>query len=175
MRKEGFTRVQIDGEIRTLDEDIQLAKTKKHDLEIVIDRLVVKDGIESRLADSMETAAKWSEGLVVVQEVEGPTHMYSQHFACPDCHISLPAIEPRMFSFNSPFGACPACSGIGSTMEVDEDRVIPDGNISFAEGAVVPLSSNPNAWFMRQLEGLLKEYGYDLNATFNELPKKYKI
>lgn len=147
-------------------------RLKKHDLEIVIDRLVIKEGIESRLADSMETAAKWGEGLVVVQEVDGLTHMYSQHFACPDCHISLPAIEPRMFSFNSPFGACPACSGIGSTMEVDEDRVIPDGNISFADGAVVPLSSNPNAWFMRQLEGLLVAHGYDLNATFNELPKK---
>lgn len=172
LRKEGFARVRIDGDIRTLDEDIELAKTKKHDIEIVIDRLVVKEGIESRLSDSMETAAKWGEGIVVVQEVDGPSHMYSQHFACPDCHISLPAIEPRMFSFNSPFGACPACLGIGSTMEVDEERVIPDGDVSFADGAVLPLSSNPNAWFMRQLEGLLKAHGYDLSATYNELPKK---
>lgn len=172
LRKEGFARVRVDGEIRTLDEDIELAKTKKHDLEIVIDRLVVKEGIESRLSDSMETAAKWGEGIVVVQEIDGPSHMYSQHFACPDCHISLPAIEPRMFSFNSPFGACPACLGIGSTMEVDEERVIPDGDVSFADGAVLPLSSNPNAWFMRQLEGLLKAHGYDLSATYNELPKK---
>ena len=172
MRKEGFSRVRVDGEVRTLDEDIELQKTKKHDIDVVVDRLVVKEGIESRLADSMETAAKWGEGLVVVAEVNGPEHMYSQHFACPDCHISLPKIEPRMFSFNSPFGACPACAGIGSTMEVDEDMVIPDPNVSFADGCVVALSNNPNAWFMRQLEGLLVQNGYSLNNTFAELPKK---
>lgn len=172
LRKEGFSRVRVDGVVRTLDEDIDLQKTKKHDIDVVVDRLVVKEGIESRLTDSMETAAKWGEGLVLVAEVDGPEHMYSQHFACPDCHISLPKIEPRMFSFNSPFGACPACAGIGSTMEVDEDMVIPDGSISFANGAVVALSNNPNAWFMRQLEGLLRQNGYSLNNSFDELPKK---
>ena len=172
LRKEGFSRVRVDGVVRTLDEDIDLQKTKKHDIDVVVDRLVVKEGIESRLTDSMETAAKWGEGLVLVAEVDGPEHMYSQHFACPDCHISLPKIEPRMFSFNSPFGACPACAGIGSTMEVDEDLVIPDGSISFANGAVVALSNNPNAWFMRQLEGLLRQNGYSLNNSFDELPKK---
>ena len=119
----------------------------------------------------METASKWAEGIVIVQEVDGPEHMYSQNFACPDCHISLPKIEPRMFSFNSPFGACPSCLGIGSTMEVDEERVIPDGSISFADGCVQALSSNPNAWFMRQLEGLLKANGYSLESTYDELPK----
>lgn len=172
LRKEGFVRVRVDGEIRLLDEEIELEKNKKHSIDIVIDRLVVKDGITSRLTDSMETAAKWGEGMVIVQEVDGEQHMYSQHFACPDCHISLPPIEPRMFSFNSPFGACPACSGIGSTMEVDEDRVIPDGDVPFIDGAVKPLSSNINAWFMRQLEGLLQSHGYDLTNTYNELPKK---
>lgn len=172
LRKEGFSRVRVDGVVRTLDEDIDIQKTKKHDIDVVVDRLVVKEGIESRLTDSMETAAKWGEGLVLVAEVDGPEHMYSQHFACPDCHISLPKIEPRMFSFNSPFGACPACAGIGSTMEVDEDMVIPDGSISFANGAVVALSNNPNAWFMRQLEGLLRQNGYSLNNSFDELPKK---
>lgn len=172
LRKEGFSRVRVDGVVRTLDENIDLQKTKKHDIDVVVDRLVVKEGIESRLTDSMETAAKWGEGLVLVAEVDGPEHMYSQHFACPDCHISLPKIEPRMFSFNSPFGACPACAGIGSTMEVDEDMVIPDGSISFANGAVVDLSNNPNAWFMRQLEGLLRQNGYSLNNSFDELPKK---
>lgn len=172
LRKEGFSRVRVDGVVRTLDENIDLQKTKKHDIDVVVDRLVVKEGIESRLTDSMETAAKWGEGLVLVVEVDGPEHMYSQHFACPDCHISLPKIEPRMFSFNSPFGACPACAGIGSTMEVDEDMVIPDGSISFANGAVVALSNNPNAWFMRQLEGLLRQNGYSLNNSFDELPKK---
>ena len=171
LRKEGFVRARVDGVVRTLDEDIALEKNKKHSIDIVVDRLVVKEGIESRLADSMETASKWAEGIVVIQEVDGPEHMYSQHFACPDCHISLPKIEPRMFSFNSPFGACPACLGIGSTMEVDEERVIPDGSISFADGCVQALSSNPNAWFMRQLEGLLKANGYSLESTYDELPK----
>ncbi len=171
LRKEGFVRVRVDGDVRTLDEDIVLQKTKKHTIEIVIDRLVVKGGITSRLSDSMETAAKWGDGLVTVQEVNGPAHLFSQHFACPDCHISLPPIEPRMFSFNSPYGACPACAGLGSTMEVDEDRVVPDPNVRFIDGAVLPLSSNPNAWFMRQLEGLLKAHGYSLESTFGELPK----
>lgn len=171
MRKEGFARVCIDGTVFTLDEDIQLDKNKKHDIEVVIDRLVVKLGIETRLADSMETAAQWGDGLVLVQEVDGLQHMYSQHFACPDCHISMPKIEPRMFSFNSPFGACPACSGLGSTMEVDEQRVIPDKTISFRDGAVVALSANPNAWFMRQLEGLLVQHGYSLDNSFQDLSK----
>lgn len=171
MRKEGFARVCIDGTVFPLDEDIQLDKNKKHDIEVVIDRLVVKPGIETRLADSMETAAQWGDGLVLVQEVDGLQHMYSQHFACPDCHISMPKIEPRMFSFNSPFGACPACSGLGSTMEVDEQRVIPDKTISFRDGAVVALSANPNAWFMRQLEGLLVQHGYSLDNSFQDLSK----
>ena len=171
LRKEGFARARVDGQVRTLDEDIYLEKNIKHTIDIVVDRLVVKEGIETRLADSMETAGKWAEGLVVVQEVDGPEHMYSQHFACSDCHISIPKIEPRMFSFNSPFGACPACAGIGSTMEVDEELVIPDGSISFADGAVLALSSNPNAWFMRQLEGLLKANGYSLDNCYDELPK----
>ena len=170
LRKEGFVRARVDGVVRTLDEDIILEKNKKHSIDIVVDRLVVKEGIESRLADSMETASKWAEGIVVIQEVDGPEHMYSQHFACPDCHISLSKIEPRMFSFNSPFGACPACLGIGSTMEVDEERVIPDGSITFADGCVQALSSNPNAWFMRQVEGLLKANGYSLDSTYDELP-----
>ena len=171
LRKEGFVRARVDGVVRTMDEDIILEKNKKHSIDIVVDRLVVKEDIESRLADSMETASKWAEGIVIVQEVDGPEHMYSQNFACPDCHISLPKIEPRMFSFNSPFGACPSCLGIGSTMEVDEERVIPDGSISFADGCVQALSSNPNAWFMRQLEGLLKANGYSLESTYDELPK----
>ena len=171
LRKEGFVRACVDGVVRTMDEDIVLEKNKKHSIDIVVDRLVLKEGIESLIADSMEIASKWAEGIVIAQEVDGPEHMYSQNFACPDCHISLPKIEPRMFSFNSPFGACPACLGIGSTMEVDEDRVIPDGSISFADGCVQALSSNPNAWFMRQLEGLLKANGHSLDSTYDELPK----
>lgn len=170
LRREGFVRARIDGNIRLLDEDIELVKNKKHTIEIVVDRLVVKEGIERRLADSMETAAKWSDGIVIIQEVDGPAHMYSQNFACPDCHISLPPIEPRMFSFNSPYGACPSCLGIGSTMEVDEELVVPTPGVTFADGAVHALSSNINSWFMRQLDGLLTAHGYDLQDTFDTLP-----
>lgn len=170
LRREGFVRARIDGNIRLLDEDIELVKNKKHTIEIVVDRLVVKEGIERRLADSMETAAKWSDGIVIIQEVDGPAHMYSQNFACPDCHISLPPIEPRMFSFNSPYGACPSCLGIGSTMEVDEELVLPTPGVTFADGAVHALSSNINSWFMRQLDGLLTAHGYDLQDTFDTLP-----
>lgn len=170
LRREGFVRARIDGDIRLLDEDIELVKNKKHTIEIVVDRLVVKEGIERRLADSMETAAKWSDGIVIIQEVDGPAHMYSQNFACPDCHISLPPIEPRMFSFNSPYGACPSCLGIGSTMEVDEELVLPTPGVTFADGAVHALSSNINSWFMRQLDGLLTAHGYDLQDTFDTLP-----
>lgn len=171
LRKEGFARVRVNGEVQSLEEEIALEKNKKHTIEIVVDRLVIKAGLESRLADSLETAAKWGEGLVEVSVVNGKSYFFSQHFSCPDCHISLPEIEPRMFSFNNPFGACPACAGIGSTMEVDESIVIPDESLSFAEGAVAPLSSNPNAWFMRQLEGLLTKHGYSLENSFKDLPK----
>ena len=170
IRKNGFARVRINGEIHTFEEEISLDKNKKHNIEIVVDRLVIKEGLESRLTDSLETAIHHGEGFVIIQEVDGPAHQFSVHFTCPNGHISLPEIEPRMFSFNSPFGACPSCLGLGSTMEVDEDRVIPDPTVSFADGAVAPLSSNPNAWFMRQLEGLLKVHGYTLEANFAELP-----
>lgn len=171
IRKDGFARVRIDGEVRTLDEEIVLEKNKKHTIEIVVDRLVIKEGLESRLADSLEIAAAKGEGFVIIQEVDGPEHPFSLNFTCPNGHMSIPEIEPRLFSFNSPFGACPACLGIGSTMEVDEDRLIDDVHKSFIDGAVLPLSSNPNAWFMRQLEGLLKGYGFTLDNCYADLPK----
>ncbi len=174
LKKEGFVRLRIDGEIRLLEEAIVLEKNKKHTIEIIVDRLVIKDNIGTRLTDSLETAAKWGDGLVVVSEVDGPEHTFSQHFSCSDCHISLPEIEPRMFSFNSPFGACSSCAGLGATMEVDESFVIPEPTMSFADGAVQPLSNNPNAWFMRQLEALLIAHGYDVNNSFSELPESLK-
>ncbi len=174
LKKEGFVRLRIDGEIRLLEEAIVLEKNKKHTIEIIVDRLVIKDDISTRLTDSLETAAKWGDGLVVVSEVDGPEHTFSQHFSCSDCHISLPEIEPRMFSFNSPFGACSSCAGLGATMEVDESFVIPEPTMSFADGAVQPLSNNPNAWFMRQLEALLIAHGYNVNNSFSELPESLK-
>lgn len=168
--KDGYVRVRVDGEIYLLSDDIHLDKNKKHTIEVVVDRLVVKKEIETRLTDSLETAAALSDGIVHVLKVDaGDVLTFSQNFACPDCHVSLPEIEPRLFSFNSPFGACPACSGIGSTMEVDRKLVLPDEHKTFLDGAVAALSNNPNSWFMRQLGGLLAGHGYSLENTFADL------
>jgi excinuclease ABC subunit A len=170
--KEGYVRVRVDGEIYLLSDDIPLDKNKKHTIEVIVDRLVIKEDILSRLTDSLETACKLSDGIVHLFQMDTQEVVtYSQHFACPDCHISLPEIEPHLFSFNSPFGACPACSGIGSTMEVDQNLIIPDKDVSFADGGVAALSNNPNAWFMRQLGGLLRPKGFSLDNCFNDLPQ----
>ena len=171
--KDGYVRVRVDGEIYLLSDDIHLDKNKKHTIEVVVDRLVVKKEIETRLTDSLETAAALSDGIVHVLKVDtGEVLTFSQNFACPDCHVSLPEIEPRLFSFNSPFGACPACSGIGSTMEVDRKLVLPDEHKTFSDGAVAALSNNPNSWFMRQLGGLLAGHGYSLDNTFADLDEE---
>ena len=171
--KDGYVRVRVDGEVYMLSDDIPMDKNKKHTIEVIVDRLVVKEGIHMRLTDSLETAAKLSGGIVRIYQMSSKSVVtFSQHFACPDCHISLPEIEPRLFSFNSPFGACPDCMGIGSTMEVDPDLCIPDKDKPFVDGAVFALSNNPHAWFMRQLGGLLSQHGYSLDNCFNDLPKK---
>ena len=171
--KDGYVRVRVDGEIYLLSDDIHLDKNKKHTIEVVVDRLVVKKEIETRLTDSLETAAALSDGIVHVLKVDTrEVFTFSQNFACPDCHVGLPEIEPRLFSFNSPFGACPACSGIGSTMEVDRKLVLPDEHKTFLDGAVAALSNNPNSWFMRQLGGLLAGHGYSLDNTFADLDEE---
>lgn len=171
--KEGYVRVRVDGEVYLLSDDIPLDKNKKHTIEVIVDRLVIKEGILTRLTDSLETAAKLSDGVVHIYRMATKEILtFSQHFACPDCHISLPEIEPHLFSFNSPFGACPACSGIGSTMEVDPRLCIPDRTKSFADGGIAALSSNPDSWFMRQLAGLLRPYGFTIDNCFDELPKE---
>lgn len=168
--KDGYVRVRVDGDIYSLSESIPIEKNKKHTIEVIIDRLVIKSTIMTRLTDSLETAAKLGGGIVHILQVStGEVLIYSQHFACPDCHVSLPEIEPHLFSFNSPFGACPACSGIGSTMEVDSHLVLPHKDVTFADGAIAALSSNPDSWFMRQLGGLLKPYGHTLNDSYNDL------
>ena len=172
IRREGYVRVRIDGEVYDLGEDIQLEKAKKHTIEVVVDRLVVREGIEQRLADSLETALKMGEGVVYVQIVGGELLMFSENFACIDCGISLPEITPRMFSFNSPFGACPTCSGLGSNMEFDLDLVLPDDSLSLAEGVFAPLSKNLNTYANCQMEAVLKHYGYTVDTPFRDVEKK---
>ena len=172
IRRDGYVRVRIDGELRDLGEEITLEKQKKHTIEIVVDRLVVRAGMESRLTDSLETALRAGGGVVYVQVVEGELLMFSENFACVDCGISLPEIAPRMFSFNSPFGACPVCTGLGSHKEFDEELVVPDPTLSVADGVFAPLSKNPNSYGMRAITALLRAHDYDEHTQWNRMDKK---
>ena len=172
IRREGYVRVRIDGELHDLGEEIMLEKQKKHTIEIVVDRLVVREGMESRLADSLETALHAGEGVVYVQVVDGELLMFSENFACVDCGISLPEIAPRMFSFNSPFGACPVCTGLGSHKEFDPALVVPDPTLSVADGVFAPLSKNPNSYGMRAITALLAAHDYDAHTPWNRMDKK---
>lgn len=171
IRREGYVRVRIDEEVHDISEDIQLEKNKKHTIEVVIDRLVVREGIEGRLADSLETALKLGNGVVYIQIVAGELLMFSENFACVDCGISLPEITPRMFSFNNPYGACPVCMGLGSHREFDEHLVIPNKALSVGEGVFAPLSKNRNAYSMCVMDAVLKEYGYTLDTPWQDIDK----
>ena len=140
-KRSGYVRVMIDGNLHELSEEITLEKNIKHNIEIVVDRLVVKPGIEKRLTDSIETVMKLSDGLMIVDVAGGERSNFSQSFSCPDCGISIEEVEPRSFSFNNPFGACPDCFGLGYKMEFDEDLMIPDKSLSINEGAIVVLAA----------------------------------
>jgi len=171
IRKQGYVRVRIDGNIIDINEDIELEKNKKHTIEVVIDRLIVREGMESRLADSVETALELGDDIVYVQVIDGELLMYSQNFACIDCGISLPEIAPRMFSFNSPYGACPDCDGLGSRQEFDLELVMPDKSLKFADGLFAPLSKNPASYAMCQIDAVLKVYGYTLDTPWTAVKK----
>ena len=172
-KKSGYARVEVDGVIYDLDEEINLDKNKKHDISVVIDRLVVKEGIEKRLADSLETALKLADGLVVVQVVGGESTLFSTKYSCPDCGISIEEIEPRLFSFNNPFGACPECAGIGYRNEVDEKLVVRDPNKTLREGAMTITGWNLDSGKMANMyfSALSKKYGFSLDTPVKDLPK----
>jgi excinuclease ABC subunit A len=174
LQKEGFVRARIDGDIRDLTEDITLAKTKRHDIDLVVDRLVMKDGIRKRLRDSLEIAASRGEGLVRIVEASGKETLYSEKYACPDCGISMSALAPRMFSFNSPYGACPACNGLGSRMHFAEALVVPDAGLTLREGAIVPWANRNSLYYHNLLDALASHYRFDLNTPFNRLPEKIR-
>ncbi len=175
-KKSGYVRVRVDGDMYELSEKIELDKNKKHNIEVVIDRLVVKEGIQQRLADSIESVIKLSEGLLIVDVIGGEPINYSMSFACPDCGISIDEIEPRSFSFNNPFGACPDCFGIGYKMEFDEDLLIPDKSLSIAEGAIVVMGwqsvKEKGSYSRCTLEAVSKEYKFDLYTPFQDYPKE---
>ena len=174
-KKSGYVRVRIDGSMYELSEDIQLDKNLKHNIEIVVDRLVVKPGIEKRLTDSVENVLHLAEGLMTVDVIGGEPVNFSQSFSCPDCGISIEEIEPRSFSFNNPFGACPECSGLGYKMEFDADLIIPDKSLSINEGAITVMgwqSASKKGSFTRAiLEALAEEYQFSLDTPFEEYPE----
>ena len=177
-RKSGYVRVRIDGNIYELSEDIKLEKNKKHNIEIVVDRLAVREGIETRLTDSIETVMALSGGLMTVDVVGGEPVNFSQSFSCPDCGISIDEVEPRSFSFNNPFGACPECFGLGYKMEFDADLMIPDKSLSISQGAIVVLgwqSCTDKGSFTRAiLDALCEEYHFDLDTPFEDYPQEIK-
>ena len=177
-RKSGFVRVKIDGHIYDLSEEIKLEKNNKHLIEIVVDRLVVKPGIEKRLTDSIETVLGLSDGLLVVEVIDGEIMTFSSSYACPDCGISIEEVEPRSFSFNNPFGACPECSGLGYKMEFDEDLMIPDKSLSIAEGAIQVMGwqscTDPSSFTYAILRALSEAYSFDLNTPYQDLPENVR-
>lgn len=176
IKKQGFVRARIDGEIYDLTEDeIKLEKNIKHNIEAVVDRIIVKDGIEGRLTDSIETSLKMAEGLVLVNIIGEEDRLYSEHFACADCGISIDELAPRMFSFNSPFGKCERCDGLGTLMEIDEDLVVPNKDLSIRGGAISTWGDSrmkEESWTYCVLKALMEKYNFDLDTPYKDLSKK---
>ena len=177
IKKNGYVRARVDGEIYELaEEDIKLEKTKKHNIEAVIDRLIIKEGMEGRLSDSLEAALRLAEGLVIINVIGDKDILFSENFACADCGISIQEFEPRMFSFNAPYGKCDKCDGLGTLMEIDPNLVIPNKNLSVMEGAIATWGEGrlkEDSWTYAILQALSKEYDLDLNKPINELSKEH--
>ena len=175
-KRSGYVRVRVDGNLYELSEEIKLEKNIKHNIEIVVDRLVVKEGIERRLTDSVESVFALAEGLMILDVIDGEPINFSQSFACPDCGISISEIEPRSFSFNNPFGACPECFGLGYKMEFDLELMIPDRSLSLNEGAIAVMgwqsSKDKGSFTNALLQALAKEYKFSMDTPFEELPQK---
>jgi excinuclease ABC subunit A len=175
LRAEGFSRVKVDGELRRLDEEIVLDKKYKHDIAVVVDRLVMKDELRKRLADSIETAVALADGLVQIEMVDsGEIQTYSEKFACPVHGPSLVELEPRIFSFNAPHGACPRCTGLGSQMEIDPELVVPDPALTIGEGAIAPWAASASDYYEQLIQGIAERYGVDLETPWQRLPEEQR-
>ncbi len=172
LRKNGYVRVKIDGEIKDLSEEISLDKNKKHDIDVMVDRLTVKAGLEGRLADSLEIASNLSDGLIKAEVIGKEELLFSEKLACPDCGVSYPELSPRMFSFNSPYGACTACGGMGTRIYFDPDLIIPDRNLSLREGAVLPWRKRESVYFYQILDALAQHYHFNIYTPFRDLPSQ---
>ncbi|MCB7142153.1 MULTISPECIES: excinuclease ABC subunit UvrA [Bacillus] len=171
IRKQGYVRVRIDGEMAELSDDIELEKNKKHSIEVVIDRIVVKEGVAARLSDSLETALRLGEGRVMIDVIGQEELMFSEHHACPLCGFSIGELEPRLFSFNSPFGACPTCDGLGLKLEVDPELVIPNPELSLKEHAIAPWTPISSQYYPQLLQAVCRHYGIDMETPVKDLPK----
>src|SRR5438128_2355990 len=172
LRAEGFTRVKVDGETKLLEEPIELNKKLKHTIEVVVDRLIMKPDLRTRLTQSIETAAALADGLVVIDVVDGEPMTFSERFACPEHGVSLPELQPRIFSFNSPHGACPRCTGLGSQQEIDPDLLVPDPTLSIAEGALVPWSVGNSSFYESVVHAIADRYGIGLDCPWHDLTQE---
>src|SRR5215208_182643 len=172
LRAEGFTRVKVDGEVKLLEEPIELDKKFKHTIEVVVDRLVLKDDLRTRLAQSVETAAQLADGLVEIDVLDGEPMTFSENFACPEHGVGLPELEPRIFSFNSPHGACPRCTGLGAQQEIDPDLLVPDPTLSISEGALVPWSLGNSSFYESVIQAIADRYEIDLEVSWQELSEE---
>jgi excinuclease ABC subunit A len=174
IKKDGFVRVRVNGELREIFEEIDLEKNKKHTIEVVIDRLIIKEGIQKRLTDSIETALKLADGLVIINVLDGEDLLFNTKFSCPEHGIGIEELEPRMFSFNSPYGACPDCKGIGYLLKVDPELVIPNDSLTINEGAIAPIAnSGEGTYYQQMVEALAKDHNVDLDTPVKKLPKKF--
>lgn len=171
IKKQGYVRVRVDGEMREVTEEIELDKNKKHSIEVVIDRIVVKEGIQSRLSDSLETALKLGDGKVIIDIIGEEELLFSEHHACPKCGFSIGELEPRMFSFNSPYGACTACDGLGMKLKVDHELVIPDDTLTLRENAIAPWAPTSSQYYPQMLEAVCAHYSIDMDVPVKDLPK----
>ncbi|GAA0307638.1 excinuclease ABC subunit A [Gracilibacillus halotolerans] len=173
LQKEGYIRLRINGEMREITDDIQLDKTKKHSIEVVVDRVVVKEGVSGRLSDSLEAALKLGDGKAIVDVIGSEELLFSEHHACPICGFSIDDIEPRLFSFNNPFGACATCDGLGSQLEVDVDLVIPNKDLTLKEGAIAAWQPTSSQYYPQLLQSVCDHYGIDMNIPVKDLPKDH--
>lgn len=170
IRKQGYVRVRVDGEMEDLSEEIELEKNKKHSIEVVIDRIVVKEGVAARLSDSLETALRLGEGRVMIDVIGQEELLFSEHHACPHCGFSIGELEPRMFSFNSPFGACPSCDGLGSKLEVDPELVVPNKDLTLRQHAIAPWEPQSSQYYPQLLEAVCTHYGIDMDIPVKDIP-----
>ncbi|KYD18555.1 excinuclease ABC subunit UvrA [Caldibacillus debilis] len=170
IKKEGFVRVRVDGEIRDIQENIELEKNKKHSIEVVVDRIILKPGVQARLTDSLETALKLADGRVIIDVISKEELLMSEKLACPICGFSIGDLEPRMFSFNSPFGACPDCDGIGAKLEADVDLIIPNKELSLRENAIAPWEPVSSQYYVQLLEAVCDHYGIDMDVPVKQIP-----